>query len=59
MYDRKEFLLLAHNLENELKEIYETRKHSSDKSFKDMVNKYIKEVKDLQLKILADIERSE
>ena len=59
MQDRKDFLKLARSLENELKEIYEVKKHQADINFTDTITKYLKEIKALQLKIQTDIEQSE
>jgi predicted DNA-binding protein len=58
MHTRKEFLIIAKNLENELKELYALKKNNCPEYFKETILKYIKEIKDFQLKILDDIKQS-
>ncbi len=56
MHTKKEFLIKFRMLENELLEHYEFSKLISDREAVKLIIKYIREVREMQTMIRADIE---
>ena len=55
MFTKKELVILADCLENEIKELNEVRNKHSDKSFQDSFYGYIKEVQTLHSKLCTEM----
>ncbi len=56
MYSKKQFLVKFRMMENELLENYEFSKLKSDKETMKLILRYIREVREIQAMIRADIE---
>ena len=56
MYSKKQFLIKFRMMENELLEHYVFSKLKSDKEERKLIIKYIKEVREIQALIRAEIE---